>query len=313
MLLSLVTDSLGFLPFPQMLDKAAALGFKELELGCGNWSRAPHLDLDGLLGSAGKRKDFLEAIAARGLAIAALNCSGNQLAPKPEGAAHEAVVDKTFRLAGLLGVGKVVMMSGLPGGGPGDKEPNWITTSWPPRNAEVLSWQWEAVALPWWRKAVVAAKAAGIGRIALENHGCQLVYSPSTLMRLRDAVGDTIGMNLDPSHLFWMGGDPLAAARFLGPAIYHVHAKDVRLEGGPVGIDGVLDTKALEAWASRAWNYVALGHGHGLRWWKEFIAVLRMVGYDGAVSLEMEDQSMDACAGIERSLEVLRAAWPSSL
>lgn len=312
MIPSLVTDCLGFLPLAEMLDKARDSGFQALELGTGNWSSAPHLDLDALLGSPVRRRDFLAALEARGLSIAALNCSGNQLAPNAEGKAHEAVVEKTFRLAGLLGVRKVVMMSGLPGGGPGEGLPNWITTSWPPENLEVLAWQWEEVALPWWTKAAAAAKAAGVERLALENHGCQLVYSPATLLRLRAAVGDTVGMNLDPSHLFWMGGDPIAAARALGPAIYHVHAKDVRLERGLVGVDGVLDTQGIGSWATRTWNYVALGYGHDLQWWKEFLTVLRMVGYDGAVSLEMEDQSMEPLTGLSRSLEVLRAAWPQS-
>lgn len=312
MILSLVTDCLGFLPLAQMLDKARDSGFQGLEFCTGSWSKAPHLGLDALLESPVRRRDFLSALEARGLAIAALNCSGNQLAPNAEGRAHEAVVEKTFRLAGLLGVEKVVMMSGLPGGGPGEGLPNWITTSWPPGNLEVLSWQWNEVALPWWARAVETARAAGVKRIALENHGCQLVYSPSTLLRLRAAVGDTVGMNLDPSHLFWMGGDPIAAARALGPALYHVHAKDVRHERGLVGVDGVLDTKGIESWAARTWNYVALGYGHDLQWWKEFLSVLRMVGYDGAVSLEMEDQSMDASTGLDRSLEALRAAWPQS-
>ena len=313
MRLSLVTDSLGALPFEKMLDEAASLGFEGLEICTGNWSRAPHLPLDELLSSESKRKAFAQALGARGLAIEALNCSGNQLAPNEEGEAHGLVVDKTFRLAGLLGVRKIVMMSGLPGGGPGERLPNWITTSWPPRNTEILEWQWNEVAIPYWRKVVAAASDNGVERIALENHGCQLVYNVSSALRLRDAVGDRIGMNLDPSHLFWMGGDPIAAARALGPALYHVHAKDVRIESGLAAVDGLLDTRTVDRYASRAWNYVAVGHGHDERWWKEFIAVLRMGGYDGTVSLEMEDLSMDPILGIRRSLRVLKEAWPSAI
>lgn len=312
MQLSLVTDSLGHLPFEAMLDKAAALGFQALELCAGNWSKAPHLDLDALLASPGARKDFMAALGRRGLSIAALNCSGNQLAPNEEGRAHALVVEKTMILAGLLGVCKLVMMSGLPGGAPGETLPNWITTSWPPRNAEILAWQWEEVALPYWRKAVALARANGVQRLALENHGCQLVYNPSTLLRLRGAIGEMIGMNLDPSHLFWMGGDPIAAARLLGPAVYHVHAKDARMERGLVDVDGALDTQTIDRYASRTWNYVALGYGHDARWWGEFLSVLRMSGYDGAVSLEMEDLSLDPETGIARSLETLGRAWPTS-
>jgi sugar phosphate isomerase/epimerase len=313
MKLCLVTDCLGSLPFQAMLEQVAALGFEGLELGSGNWSGAPHLALDELLESPAKRRDYAGALAARGLSIEALNCSGNQLAPNEEGDRHRLVVEKTFRLAGLLGVKKIVMMSGLPGGGPGERLPNWITTSWPPRNAEILEWQWNEVALPYWRTAVRMAAENGVERVALENHGCQLVYNPSSLLRLRSEVGGAVGMNLDPSHLFWMGGDPISAARRLGPALYHVHAKDVRLERGALEIDGVLDTKTIDRYASRAWNYVALGYGHDARWWKEFICVARMAGYDGAVSLEMEDVSMDAMSGIRKSLQILKDAWPSSI
>lgn len=310
MKLCLMTDSLAALPFSAMLDKAIELGVSAIELGTGNWSSAPHLALDELLVNTAKRKEFSDAIRTRGLEIAALNCSGNQLAPDEEGESHRAVVEKTFRLAGLLGVRKIVMMSGLPGGGPGERVPNWITTSWPRRNAQVLEWQWNEVALPYWREAVCEARENGVERIALENHGCQLVYNPSTLLRLRAAIGDVIGMNLDPSHLFWMGGDPISAARFLGPALYHVHAKDVRLERGIVEVDGVLDTKTIDKFAQRSWNYVALGYGHDARWWNEFVSVVRMMGYDGELSLEMEDVSMDALAGITKSLRVLKGAMP---
>ena len=74
------------------------------------------------------------------------------------------------------------------------------------------------------------AKAAGVGRLCLELHGQQNVYNVETLFRLRDAVGPVVGANFDPSHLFWMGADPLAATRCSAPAIYHVHAKDTRVD-----------------------------------------------------------------------------------
>jgi sugar phosphate isomerase/epimerase len=307
MYLCLMTDSLGSLPLEAMLDTAAELGITRLEFATGNWSRAPHLDLEGLLGDAVRRRRFTGALEGRGLAVEALNCSGNQLAPNEEGAAHQEVVEKTFRLAELLGLSKVVMMSGLPGGGPGERVPNWITTSWPPGNVGVLEWQWQEAAFPYWEKTVRLAEKHGVTRIALENHGAQLVYNPATLKRLRDRIGPALGMNLDPSHLFWLGGDPLAAARELGPAVYHVHAKDLRIES-PCGINGLLDTQTIDRFGSRSWNYVAVGYGHDVLWWKRFCSVLRMSGYDGPLSLEMEDQMTDPLTGVRKSLEVLREA-----
>jgi sugar phosphate isomerase/epimerase len=291
-----------------MLGLAAELGISSLEFASGNWSRAPHLDLDGLLESGEKRRYFLDAITAKNLFIEALNCSGNQLAPNEQGALHQKVVEKTFRLAELLGVKKVVMMSGLPGGAPGDRTANWITTSWPPETTQILEWQWNEVALPYWEKTVVLAQNHGIARIALENHGCQLVYNAAGLKRLRDHVGPLVGMNLDPSHLFWMGGDPIAAVGELGPAIYHVHAKDVRTEQPFSGVNGFLDTQTIDKFAVRAWNYVSLGYGHDALWWKTFCSRLRMSGYDGALSLEIEDQLMDQISGTRKSVQLLKEA-----
>lgn len=310
MRLCLVTDSLGNMSLEEMLQTAASLGYESLEFGCGNWSGAPHVDLDDLLESVRKRDAFVNAIKNAGLEIAALNCSGNQLAPNEEGRLHQAVVEKTFRLAELLGVKKIVMMSGLPGGGPEDKIPNWITTSWPPLNTQVLNWQWDEIAIPYWEKTVKQAKEHGIERIALENHGCQLVYNAETLYKLRNRVGEMVGMNLDPSHLFWMGGDPILAARHLGEAIYHVHAKDVRFERGIIGRDGALDTKTVECFAERSWNFAALGYGHDANWWSEFFTVLRMIGYSGPVSLENEDQTMDQLTAVKKSTKILKETLP---
>jgi sugar phosphate isomerase/epimerase len=313
MRMCLVTDGLGHMPFEEMLDTAASLGFESLEFACGNWSKAPHVDLDGMLESQSKREAFVNAIKRRGLEIEALNCSGNQLAPNEEGKANQLVVEKTFKLAELLGVKTIVMMSGLPGGGPGETTPNWITTSWPPITTKILEWQWNEVAIPYWENAVKRAAQYGIEKIALENHGCNLVYNPETLFRLRNHVGDMVGLNMDPGHMFWMGGDPILAVRALGDALYHVHAKDARIERGLVDTDGLLDTKTIDKFSSRSWNYVALGHGHDIGWWKEFFSVVSMVGYKGPISLEMEDLTMDPLTGVKKSVKVLKEAMPKDL
>jgi sugar phosphate isomerase/epimerase len=299
--------------FAEMLDTSKSLGFESLEFACGNWSKAPHVDLDGLLENAGKREAFVNAVRSRGLEIEALNCSGNQLAPNEEGKAHQEVVEKTFRLAELLGIKTIIMMSGLPGGGPKDTTPNWITTSWPPITTQILNWQWNEVAFPYWEKTVKLAKEHGIEKIALENHGCNLVYNPETLFQLRNHIGEMIGMNLDPGHLFWMAGDPIMAVRSLGNALYHLHAKDVRIEKGLVDTDGLLDTKTIDCFSKRSWNYVALGHGHDTRWWKEFFSVVSMTGYNGPVSLEMEDLTMEPLVGVKKSVKVLKEALPRDI
>lgn len=305
MKIGLLTDSLGNMALDDVLDEAARLEIQTLEFACGNWSPAPHIDLDGLLSDAGKRDTFMGKIGDRGLTISALNCSGNQLHPGPTGVAHNVVVEKTIRLAAELGVDRVVMMSGLPGG-LGDANPNWITTDWPPECIAILEYQWNEIIIPYWRNLVTLANGFGIRKLCLELHGHQAVYHPSSFWRLREAVGDTVGVNYDPSHPIWMGADPIASVRSLGDAIYHVHAKDTRIETVRAAIDGVLDPRAPDRVDQRSWNYVTLGYGRGEDWWKQFCAALKIAGYDDVLSIEHEDMAMSQLEGVRKSVQLLR-------
>lgn len=305
MKIGMITDSLGSLSFHEMLSASAELGLETLEFACGNWSSAPHLDLDRLLDSEVARRDFIAAVRDHGLEIAALNCSGNPLHPGAQGQEHHRVTQKTIRLARLLGVERVVMMSGLPGG-PGDANPNWITTDWPPECIEIERWQWQEKIIPYWRDLVGFANNLGIRRLCLELHGHQAVYNPTTLLRLREAVGETVGANYDPSHPMWMGADPLAAIRHLGEAIYYVHAKDTRVEPVQAGIDGVLDSRHGSRYGERAWNYITLGYGHGEEWWRHFCTALKQAGYDDVLSIEHEDMMMSPMDGMRKSVALLR-------
>ena len=311
MKIGMITDSLGALSFDELLDAAAKLGIERLEFGGGNWSQAPHLALDRMLDSAPARQEFMARLEDHGITISALNCSGNPLHPGAIGERHRAVTHKTIALAGLMRVERVVMMSGCPGG-PGDANANWVTTSWPPETQAILRYQWEEVLIPYWRELVAYARSRGVGRLCLELHGHQNVYSVGTFFRLRDAVGDTVGVNFDPSHLMWMGADPLAAIAALGPSIYHVHAKDTRLETGPLARDGRIEIRPAEDVAHRAWNYVTLGRGHGEAWWHQFCQALAAVGYDDVLSIEHEDLALPPLDGVAESVALLRRVIPVS-
>ena len=190
----------------------------------GNWSGAPHADLQSLLESKEKRWDFLSVLERNSLALAALNCSGNQLHPV-DGERQSKVVYDTLRLAEMLDVHSIVLMSGLPAGGPADVRPNWITCAWPPEHAEILTGvERETGALL--AKLAAAARDCGVTKLCIEMHDDELVYNVPTLLKLRKEIGQVVGANFDPSHLFWMGADPLAAIPVLGDAIHHVDAKD---------------------------------------------------------------------------------------
>ena len=301
----MVSDSLGYLSFDELVKIASSLGIQLLEFACGNWSLAPHVQLDRLLASQEERHRFLGTLQEHGLDISALNCSGNQLAPGARGQAHDTVVRKTMELASLIGVRRIVMMSGLPAAR-GDSEPNWITVAWPPETTHTLEYQWEEVAIPYWRDLVRYAAELGIEKICIEPHGHQLVYNVGTLLRLREAAGDMIGANFDPSHMMWMGGDPLTAIRHLGGAIYHVHAKDTRIDRENSALGTLLETKTNDRASERAWNYVTLGFGHGELWWRDFVLLLRQGGYNDVLSIEHEDVSMSAQEGVRKTVAFLR-------
>ena len=310
MKIGMITDSLGDMAVEELVKTAAELGIERLEFAGGNWSRAPHLKLDRMLESESARREFLARLRDHGIALSALNCSGNPVHPGEHGRRHREVTEKTIKLASLLGVERVVMMSGCPGG-PGDTNANWVTTSWPAEMQTILHYQWEEVLIPYWRGLVTYANGLGIRKLCLELHGHQNVYSVETFQRLRNAVGDTVGVNFDPSHLMWMGADPLKAIAALDGAIYHVHAKDTRIDPGIAGLNGRIEFKTNDRASERAWNYVTLGLGRDEAWWRNFCAALRAVGYDDVLSIEHEDVTMTPLEGVRRSVELLKRVIPS--
>ena len=252
MKLGFVSDSLGGMSFEVMLDEAARIGVAGVEVNTGGWSTAPHFDLDAIKSSTQAREAFTNAFAVRGLEVVSLNANGNPLHPTDD--SQSACLKDTIRLAGEMGISTVCTMSGLPAGAPGDKMPNWVVSSWPPETQEILNWQWNDVLIPYWEEIVALAETCGVKRIALELHGNQCVYNVPSLLRLQRAVGPTIGANLDPSHLFWMGADPLVAAEALGSAVYHVHAKDTLLNAPVQATTSLLENGSLMDIPSRSWS-----------------------------------------------------------
>jgi len=309
MKIGLVSDSLADLSLDAMLEAAAALGVQGVEINTGNWSSAPHIDLPGLLASGAERQRFLGAIEGRGLQLIALNANGNQLHPT-DGERQSEVLRQTIQLAGLLGIKKVCLMSGLPSGAPGDTTPNWVVSSWPPETQSILQWQWEEKLLPYWRLLAGFAKDNGVEQLAIELHGNQLVYNVPSLLRLRSEIGPIVGTNLDPSHLMWMGADPLAAIDALGSSIFHVHAKDTYLNAAKQRTTGLLENGSLADVSARSWSYITLGYGHSEGWWRDFCYRLRMSGYDDWLSIEHEDVMLSRMEGVRRSVELLNAAAP---
>ena len=309
MQLGLLTDSLSDLTRAEALDAAASLGVETVEVGLGGdhggWSPAPHADIEQLLTDADARGKLRRDVGGRGLRLEAFNAAGNPLHPV-ECERDDRILRGALQLAQEFEVGTVVTMSGLPAS-PGDSFPAWITTVWPPENLRLLEHQW-TVAIDYWGGIAAEAERRGV-RVAVEMHANQLVYNAPGLLRLREAVGPVVGANLDPSHLFWMGADPLAVTGALSGAIHHVHAKDTRIEDR-VAVTSRLETIRNERIAERAWNYVAVGHGHpdGVRFWTRFIDALAAAGYDGPLSIENEDYSLGQVESVTVAVRTLAQA-----
>ena len=308
MKLGFVTDTLGNLPLGDVLKHAERMGLSGLEVNTGGWSTAPHLNLKHMLDSNAAHRDFTRSFEQHNLEIIALNANGNPLHPtQPEQA---QCLKDTIRLAGELGIKTVCTMSGLPEGQAGDRMPNWVVASWPPETQTILRYQWEERLLPFWSEIADLAKAHGVERIALELHGSQCVFNVRSLLKLRNAIGPVIGANLDPSHLFWMGADPLAAADALGDALYHVHAKDTLLNTPVQAVDSLLENGSLMDVLARSWSYITLGFGHGEQWWRQFCYRLKMAGYDGWLSIEHEDVLLNSLEGLEKSVALMQGVMP---
>jgi sugar phosphate isomerase/epimerase len=306
MKLGLFTPVFGKLNVNEMLAKVRSLEKVEaIELGTGGWPGHDHLDVDALLDNKKCAADFRTLVEDAGLSISALSCHGNPLHPdRTTAASYDEVFRKSVRLAEQLDVPVVVTFSGCPGDADDAKHPNWITSPWPPEYLEVLDWQWEKKAIPYWIGASNFAANHGV-KVALEAHPGFLVYNVDSALRLRRACGPNLGVNFDPSHFFWQGVDVPAAIRALGDSIFHVHAKDVALDPQNVAINGVIDTKTYRRMAERSWLFRSVGWGHDELEWKRIVSALRLGGYDYVMSIEHEDALASIDEGLRAAVDLL--------
>jgi sugar phosphate isomerase/epimerase len=292
-----------------MVEKVAELGFDCIELGTGAYPGNAHCNPTELLADRAALREFRGQLKEAGLSISGLSCHGNPLHPdKRIARRHRAEFEQTVRLAQRLEVPVVNVLSGCPGDSPQAKCPNWITCAWPPEYPEALEWQWREVVVPYWKQAAAFAHKHGIERIAVEMHPGFVVYNPETAMRLRELVGPRIGVNFDPSHLFWLGVDIRAAIRRLGDAIFHCHAKDTYIDQRNVSENGVLSPLSYDLVQQRPWTFRTVGWGHDLACWREIVTELRLVGYDHVMSIEHEDPLASVDEGLRSAKEFLSAA-----
>jgi sugar phosphate isomerase/epimerase len=313
MKLGVFTVLFGDRPLEAALDRAVEAGLDCVEIGTGNYPGDAHCRPAELLSDAPRLAAFRDAIASRRLELSALSCHGNPLHPKRDvaRASHETFL-RTVELAERLDVGRVNLFSGCPGDSETATYPNWVTCAWPTEYGELLEWQWQEKVIPYWQPQAAFAAAHGI-RLGFEMHPGFVVHNPRTLLRLRDACGESVGANLDPSHLFWQGIDVEHAIDELGRAgaIFHTHAKDTALHPRNAPLNGVLDTVPMGRVTERAWIFRTVGYGHGELDWRRILTALRMAGYDDVLSIEHEDALLSIDEGFRRGVAFLRSVMPT--
>lgn len=296
------------MPFEEMLDHVKGHGLDAVEIGTGNYPGNAHCNPDILLDDTDALRKWKKAIDDRGLTLSALSCHGNPLHPNKEIAkgCHDTFV-KTVKLAQILEIDVINLFSGCPGDHENAKYPHWPVVAWPHDYTEVLEWQWNEKIIPYWKEWGAFAEQHGV-KLAFEMHGGFSVHSPATLLRLREAAGEMIGANFDPSHMYWQGIDPIQAIRILGKenAVYHFHAKDTIVDCMNLPSVGLLDTQNLGNVRDRSWYFRTVGYGHDLKHWSDLISTLRLIGYDGVVSIEHEDALMSIEEGFSKGVANLK-------
>lgn len=307
MKLGVMSPVLGGMSLRQMIEYLSSLGVQSLELGCGGYPGKAHCDAADFLAHPEKIEELKQMLAENHMDLPALACHGNPLHPdKAIAGRFESDFDNAVLLAEKLGVKTLVAFSGCPGDCPESKYPNWVTCTWPNDYKKILEWQWNEVLIPYWKEKAAFCNAHGVERIAFEMHPGFMVYNPKSLMKLREAVGPTVGANFDPSHLFWQGVDVCAAIRYLKGAIYHFHAKDTRIDPLSCGVTGVLDTSGYGDLLGRSWEFRTVGYGHGKSLWNDMISTLKATGYEGVISIEHEDPLMSPKEGLEKAVAFLK-------
>jgi len=158
-----------------------------------------------------------------------------------------------------------------------------------------------------WPGIVRHAEEAGV-RIGIENcpmfftkdewpGGKNLAVSPRAWREMfRRIPSRALGLNYDPSHMVWQQMDPVAPLSEFADRIFHVHAKDVKVDRARLNDVGIL-APPLDFHAPKL-------PGLGDIDWGVFLSALRNAGYDGPVCIEVEDRDFEAT--LERREEALR-------
>ncbi|MBM3726847.1 MAG: sugar phosphate isomerase/epimerase [Acidobacteria bacterium] len=293
--LGFVTAILPELSLEEVLAFAAYGGFQSIEVMCWPVGKAErryagvtHIDVDGFSKADAARVH--EQVGRQGVQLSGLGYYPNPLAPDTaEARAYTDHLRKVIRAARILGLDVVNTFIGR----------DWrlsVDDNWPRF-------------LKTWRPLIKFAEDQGV-RIGIENcpmsftrdewpGGKNLATSPVIWRRMfSDIPSANFGLNFDPSHFVWQRMDYLRVLREFREKMFHVHAKDARLDHERLNEVGAL--------AHPNEYHTPKLPGLGDVEWGRFFAVLSETRYGGAVSIEVEDRAYEGSLET-RKLAVLQS------
>ena len=280
----------------------------DLEIGAGGYAPHPHCDVAELLASESARQGGMSKIESRGLRCGGLNVWGNPLHPDESiSREHDRALRDAIRLAPLLGVDRVVAMSGCAGGDPEDRSPHFGAGGWLPFLEGVYDRQWVDRTAPYWSELAEFASAENPDLlVCLELHPGTATFNVNTFERLAE-LGPSIAANLDPSHFMWMGMDAHRVAERLGARVGHAHGKDLIFHSESLALNGLLDVRWPNPPEEMPWTFAVPGEGHDADWWEGLVRALGDSRVE-MISIEHEDPFVPATVGVPKAAKLLRAA-----
>ena len=283
-------------------------GIKGIEPGAGGFPSTSHCIPSELLKSEESIKKFKKTAEKYNLEIYGFDVQGNPLHPdKAYAEKHRKDLEDAVELAGRIGAKVVNCFAGCPGAAEDDPYPNWVCCYYPDYFSNALKWQWEQKIVPFWKEMVKKAKKYGV-KFGFEMHVGDSVYNVYTLLKLRELTGaEEIGACLDLGQLFVFGMDPVVCIKELGKnnAIHNVHAQDTKINKQAIALKGVNDYANYSELEKRSWVFKLVGYGHGVETWTDIVDTLRMVGYDGYLTIENLDALISAEEGLKKAVEFL--------
>lgn len=310
--ITLFTIQYGDMPLEELCKQAQKMGFEGLELS------AAHLDMKRAATDLAYVQEVKDLLKKYGLGCWAVShhLAGQcvcdtvdgaydsrldgfapaELAGKPAEIQKWAIEEMkaTAHAAKNMGVKVVTFFMG---------SPIWkFWYSFPQTSEEMIDEGFRKV-VELWSPIMDEYDACGV-KLALEVHPGEIAYDYYTFKRLLKEFNyrETLGCNFDPSHLLWQGVDPVVFCHDFIDRVYHVHAKDVKLNFN--GRTGVLGSHITFGNMDRGWNFVSLGHGD-----VDFDGICRVLnqgGYTGPLSIEWEDSGMDRIYGATEACEYIK-------